>query len=86
MPMGLGDTVWIPCEVTSSTFADERRVSIELPAGHWAGFVDVTQLRDEIMNGQTAVRATIVRDARGKFAARLPGQTSHRQYVPVVET
>ena len=86
MTMGPGDTVWIPCEVTSSAFADERKVSIELPVGHWAGFVAVKQLRDEIVDGRTAVRATIVRAPDGELAARLPGQTSRRQYVPIVET
>ena len=81
-----GDTVWIPCEVRSSAFADERRVNIESPAGRWAGIVDVRQLRDEIVDGTTAIRATIVGMAHGKLAARLPGQTRYREYLSVTET
>jgi hypothetical protein len=81
-----GDTVWIPCEVRGSTFADERRVSIDSPVGRWAGIVDVRQLRDEIVDGATAIRATIVGTAHGKLAARLPGQTRHREYLTVTET
>jgi hypothetical protein len=33
MALGPGDTVWIPCDVASSAFPDERKVSIESPAG-----------------------------------------------------
>ena len=85
MTLQPGDTVWIPCEVTHGVFPDERNVSIDSPTGRWAGFVDVRQLRDEIVDGRTAIRATIVRAAHGKFAARLPGQTSHRQYLAFPE-
>jgi hypothetical protein len=55
-----GDTVWIPCSVRGSAFADERKV--------------------------TAIRATIVGTAHGQLAARLPGQTRHREYLAVPET
>ena len=78
-----GDTVWIPCEVRGSAFADERKVSIESPAGRWAGIVDVRQLRDEIVDGTTAIRATIVGTSHGQLAARLPGQTRRREYLTV---
>ena len=83
MAPGPGDTVWIPCEVRSSAFADERRVSIESPSGRWAGIVDVRQLRDEIVDGPTAIRATIVGTAHGTLQARLPGQTKRREYLTV---
>jgi hypothetical protein len=86
MTLELGDTVWIPCDVTRGVFPDERYISVDSPAGHWVGFVNVKQLRDDIENGRTAIRATIVRSAHGEFAARLPGQTTHRQYVALTET
>ena len=86
MTLELGDTVWIPCEVTHGVFPDERNVSIESPTGRWFGFVDVKQLRDEIVDGRTAIRATIVEAADGELAARLPGQTMHRQYLTITET
>lgn len=76
-----GDMVWIPCDVTSGVFPDERNVTIESPTGRWAGVVDVRQLRDEIQDGRTAVRATIVESSQSGFSARLPGQTTRRQYL-----
>ena len=77
------DLVWIPCEVTRGVFPDERHVTIDSSAGHWAGVVDVRLLRDEIQDGRTAVRATVVEAAPGHFSARLPGQTSRREYLTV---
>ena len=86
MTLELGDTVWIPCEVRRSAFPDERNVSIESPSGCWVGFVDVTQLLDDITDGRTSIRATVVKAAHGEFAARLPGQTTQRQYFALSET
>jgi len=86
MTLERGDMVWIPCEVMHGVFPDERRVSIDSTAGHWSGVVDVRQLRDEIENGKTAIRATIVEGVRGEFSARLPGQTNRRQYLTVSAT
>jgi hypothetical protein len=83
MTLERGDMVWIPCEVTRGVFPDERNVRIQSPAGDWTGFVDVRQLRDEIADGRTAIRATLVEGARGELSARLPGQTSRRQYLSV---
>jgi len=78
-----GDMVWIPCDVTSGVFPAERNVTIESPTGRWAGVVDVRQLRDEIRDGRTAIRATIVESPQGEFSARLPGQTTRREYLTV---
>ena len=86
MTLERGDMVWIPCDVKRGIFPDERNVSIEWPSGHWTGFVDVRLLRDEIADGQTAIRATIVEGPHGEFAARLPGQTTRRQYLAVSAT
>jgi hypothetical protein len=86
MTLDPGDTVWIPCEVTHGIFPDERKVSIDSPEGRWAGFVNVTHLRERIMDGRTAIRATIVRAPHGKRAACLPGQTRHHQYLTITET
>ena len=86
MALEPGDTVWIPCDVTHGVFPDERNVSVELPGGRLAGFVDVKQLRDDIEDGRTAIRATIVRAAPDRLHARLPGQTARHQYLTVSET
>jgi len=83
MTLERGDIVWIPCEVTRGVFPDERNVRIKSPTGDWAGFVDVRQLRDEILDGRTAIRATIVDASCDELSARLPGQTTRRQYLTV---
>ena len=83
MTLERGDMVWIPCDVTRGVFPDQRNVSIQSPSGHWSGFVDVRQLRDEILDGKTAIRATIIESSYGTLSARLPGQTSRRQYLTV---
>lgn len=85
MTLRLGGPVWIPCDVTRGVFPDERHVKIESSDGRWAGFVDVAQLRDEITDGRTAIRATIVETDHGRLAARLPGQTRRPQYLPISE-
>jgi hypothetical protein len=85
MTLELGDAVWIPCEVSQGVFPDERNVTIVSQSGRWVGYVDVRQLRDEILDGPTAIRATIVETVHGERAARLPGQTMHRQYLIVTE-
>jgi hypothetical protein len=86
MALEPGDTVWIPCDVTLGVFPDERNVRVDSAFGLFEGFVDVKQLRDDIEDGRTAIRATIVRAAPGKLGARLPGQTARRQYLTVTES
>jgi hypothetical protein len=86
MTLERGDMVWIPCDVTSGVFPDERHVSIESPIGRWSGVVDVRQLREAIPDGRTAIRATIVEETHGGCSARLPGQTARRQYLTVSAT
>jgi hypothetical protein len=81
MALEAGDAVWIPCRVAHSAFPDERNVSIDAPGGRWVGRVDVRQLRDATLDGDSAIRATVVRLEHGKVAARLPGQTTPRQYL-----
>ena len=85
MTLEPGDTVWIPCDVTHGVFPDERNVCVESSIGRWTGFVDVNQLREAILDGRTAIRATIVGAAHGELRARLPGQTRGRQYLTVTE-
>jgi hypothetical protein len=83
LTLKLGDTVWIPCNVTGGVFPDERNVWIDCPDGRWQGFVELRQLRDEVTDGPTALRATVVESHRDHVRARLPGQTTSRQYVRI---
>ena len=85
MALEPGDTVWIPCNVKHGAFPDERNVSVDSSSGRFEGFVDVKQLRDEIEDGRTAIRATIVGVAPGAMKARLPGQTARHQYLTVTD-
>jgi hypothetical protein len=81
MTLSIGDSVWIPCDVTHGVFPDERNVSIAWEAGRWVGYVDVRHLRDEIMDGRTAIRATVMKASHDEISARLPGQMTHHQYL-----
>ena len=81
MELKTGANVWIPCEVLRGRFSDKRSVRMESPEGRWAGFVDPNLLRDDIAEGRTAVRATIVELNDSVVSARLPGQTPHSRYL-----
>ena len=76
MTLQAGVHVWVPCEVVSGPFADERNVRLESVDGAWSGFVDPRFLREDIPEGKTAVRATVVEIADRVVAARLPGHTT----------
>ena len=83
MTLERGDTVWIPCLVTCGVFPDERLVSIESPSGLWTGVVDIGQLRDPIAAGPNAIRATVIDETTELLSARLPGQTTRREYLTI---
>lgn len=81
MTLQAGECVWIPCEVASGPFPDERKVKVESPVGCWIGFVDPKLLRDDVIEGRTALRATIIEAGDLAISARLPGQTLHSGYL-----
>jgi hypothetical protein len=81
MTLDSGDSVWIPCEVTSGVFPDERKVRIASDAGDFTGYVNVAQLKDATTHGPSAIRATIVERSEHEISARLPGQTRRQQYL-----
>ncbi len=75
MPLQAGAFVWIPCSVLRSPFADERYIWLESPDGPWSGYVNPQFLRDDIAEGRTAIRATVVAVSEREISARLPGHT-----------
>jgi hypothetical protein len=75
MPLRVGSHAWIPCEVLPGPFPDERLIRVEVPDGVCSGYVDPLMLRDDIAQGRTAVRATILDVNQSVVAAGLPGQT-----------
>jgi hypothetical protein len=75
MNLEAGRQVWIPCEVKSGPFSDERMILITSPRGEWLGFVHVATLREPILEGETYVRAVIIEIGEGDtFNARIPGE------------
>lgn len=74
MTLTKGRRVWIPCQVKSGPFSDERVVRVQSGLGESVAFVRTVHLKEPISEGDTFVCAKIV-DLRGdKFIAELPGQ------------
>jgi hypothetical protein len=63
-----GDVVWIPCEVRSGPFPDERRVYLKLGDHEWMGFVNEAEIRDG-----KSVKATILRVAGNRVLLGIRG-------------
>ena len=59
MALEVGDKVWIPCEVKSGPFSNERLARIQLSPNPWLGFVDVAALKDPVEVGHTHVLARV---------------------------
>lgn len=81
MTLQAGENVWIPCEVVSGPFSDERKVWVDVPDGRWGGFVASHLLRENIGAGSTAIAATIMEINELTASARLPGQTPHARFL-----
>jgi hypothetical protein len=74
MKLHTGHVVWICCEVKPGPFTDERRVRLSSPLGEWLGFVPITFLREPILEGETAIKATVIDVNDDRFSAKIPGQ------------
>ena len=81
MALQAGENVWIPCEVVSGPFSDERQVWVDAPDGKWVGYVCPHLLRENVSQGKTAIAATIVEINERTASARLPGQTPHAKFM-----
>ncbi len=53
-----GDVVFLPCEVRSGPFPDERRVYLKLGDHEWMGFVNESEIRDGKLVKATILRVT----------------------------
>lgn len=74
MPLEVGQTLWLPCEVKPGPFSDERMVRIETDrGGPWVGFVSIWLLREPVERGRTHVRAVVAEVREDTFSAKLPG-------------
>lgn len=69
-----GRRVWIPCQVKTGPFPDERVVRVQSRLGDSLAFVRTAYLKDPIPEGETFVCATVVDVQGDTFVAQLPGQ------------
>ena len=68
-----GARVWIPCEVKTGPFSNERLVRVESPAGESVAFVSTAHLRDPVVTGRTFVDAVVTTVEGGTFTAVMLG-------------
>ena len=68
-----GAVLWLPCEVKSGPFPNERRVRVRLGGGEWAGFVDVGELKEG--HGESFVRAIVVSISADSVTVGIRGQS-----------
>ncbi|MGH7815394.1 MAG: hypothetical protein ACREQI_15490 [Candidatus Binataceae bacterium] len=54
-----GTTIWLPCQVRSGPFPDERRVYVSIGPSEWFGFVNVSELRQGLPEGDDHVKAMV---------------------------
>lgn len=74
MPLEVGQTLWLPCEVKPGPFPDERLVRISTFQGReWLGFVPVRLLKEPVEKGRTHVKAVVAEVREDTFSATLPG-------------
>lgn len=64
--LSVGQRVWVPCQVKSGPFADERMVRVSSPVGTWAGFVSTANLAEPTTLGENgaAVLVRVIGDQR----------------------
>ena len=73
--IAVGSRVWLPCEVRSGPFVDERKVLIVDEDGNeWFGFVNVRWLKNsDQIQGNNEVLASVANVEGTTFHARIPG-------------
>ncbi len=72
----LHDVVWLPCEVRSGPFKDERRVYLKLGDNEWFGFVNVAELKEKVLQGSDRVKAVVIgMEPKGRVILTVRGQS-----------
>lgn len=70
------DVVWLNCQVKGGPFPNERRVYIKTGLSEWFGFVNVSELKHKIAEGEDEVRAVVVDTLPGDlFVVGVRGQS-----------
>jgi hypothetical protein len=75
MTLRLGARIWVPCEVKTGPFPDERVVRVTSAAGDAVAFVPTALLAKPIEEGKTYVRTVVVDVRDQEFTSRLPGDS-----------
>ena len=70
----IGTVVWLPCEVRSGPFQNERRVYIQTGLSDWFGFVDVSELK-KADDGTDRVRTVVLAAEQQKVVLGIRGQS-----------
>jgi hypothetical protein len=70
-----GMSVWIPCEVRGGPFPNERRVYIKTALSEWFGFVNTSELKKQVLEGDDEVRATVLANAPDHVVVGIRGQS-----------
>lgn len=70
-----GAFVWIPCKVRGGPFPNERRVYVKTGLGEWFGFVNVSELKNKLVEGEDRVRAAVISIKPDHYVVAIRGQS-----------
>lgn len=70
-----GTVVWIPCEVRSGPFPNERRVYVKTGMSEWFGFVRTSELKDKVSEGEDRVQAVVLAVEPDRVVVGVRGQS-----------
>jgi len=56
----IGSYVWIPCEVKTGAFSDERMVLLDSDCDEWLGFAPISSLKEVVSEGESHIKALVV--------------------------
>ena len=70
-----GSIVWIRCKVRGGPFPNERRVYIKTSLGEWFGFVNISELKNKLVEGDDRVRAAVISINPDYYVVAIRGQS-----------
>ena len=73
--------IWIACFVKPGAFTDERLILVDSSEGEWIGFVHRDRVLEGAAEGESYVRATIIRIHGERFTARVLGEALGRSTI-----
>jgi|SRR5579862_3541215 len=70
-----GMVVWLRCEVRRGPFPDERLVHVDTGISEWIGFVNVSELKEQVATGEGRVRAIVLAVEERYVVVGIEGQS-----------